>query len=612
MYKSTSYKIRRRWAVHSSEQLRYRYPELDTQLYESAGQFYLWVKTPVKNFSDLSKEFDYSIRPVTCPISLVAEALNPAFELNEFKSYGDELWLSNWPSNASDLNNLLFLACPTLPKGNLDFSFDDDSWVFNSVEEVVNETQITSLKIAAKKIGLEGDFKFNVIESLPNKVSLKDIETLTLIPSRHNAYSPNVKKLVEKDEDSWREFIRSRESQTIPVKGVNNTTKFSCLFDTEDNSDIHLSELLTIYDCVDIIPKKMDQSWLSKHNLTVSAIQELVSIGRLRVILPYSAHQYPSSLIESVADVDPSSLILSRSLASKTINKGQFKEPMLYGPFSSGQRIDLLRILYDEAKDPRFKQILDCYCDLFRGQQYAYMNQGATANLSHGVGNYLGNLIYSIQNKNAILELSVAGACMEWAMGLGSSFIPRQFGEGYDETSNCHLIASYLGRVKAKTVDPVTERMHMLSDGLLAVTDTPPLEVARNFSGAPITRFRNLAIKLMHGASTVDEMKIAIDDINREVKSFEGKVKTLKAWKLDSLSAGAVGKLAGDIIDTSCGNYSSVIAAWIYSLIKEKASTFPLSRELSDALNMLVGLSLGSTVDAIVVSRSKKTIHDPL
>lgn len=110
-------------------------------------------------------------------------------------------------------------------------------------------------------------------------------------------------------------------------------------------------------------------------------------------------------------------------------------------------------------------------------------------------------------------------------------------------------------------VDPVTSRLHAITDGLLAVTDVPPLEVARNFNGASVARFRTLARRLMQQAPSQVEILECIEQINRETRHFEKRTERLTRWKLDALAAAAVAKPIGDVIDTTCGGgFASVLA----------------------------------------------------
>jgi hypothetical protein len=180
----------------------------------------------------------------------------------------------------------------------------------------------------------------------------------------------------------------------------------------------------------------------------------------------------------------------------KTIVRGQTKEPLLYAPLSSSQRAALLSAMSQFVFDERYRNLLNCYGELFSMQHHQFMMRGALGSYGFGVGAYLGEVFFKLNNQDARLELMTCGAGVEWALGLGASYIPRNYGD-YDETINSNIIASYLGRTKLRQSDPVANRIHIVSDGLLAVSDVPPLEVAKNFHSLPAMRFRNLARKLM-------------------------------------------------------------------------------------------------------------------
>ena len=235
-------------------------------------------------------------------------------------------------------------------------------------------------------------------------------------------------------------------------------------------------------------------------------------------------------------------------------------------------------------------------------QHDMFMMRGALASFGVGVGAYLGEVFLNLSNKDARIELTTCGAGIEWALGLGASYVPRDYG-GFDETNNSRIIASYLGRTKLLPSDPVGNRMHVVCDGLLAVSGVPALEVAKNFHSLRISRFRNLAGKLMGATPSASELQEAVDQINVDVKSFERRSERLAAWNLQIPVAGAAGIA---LVDCTVPG-ASIVAAWLYNMLKHKIPE-NAHNEVADAMAMLVGLATGSSVDAVVVSRSRKAV----
>ena len=375
-----------------------------------------------------------------------------------------------------------------------------------------------------------------------------------------------------------------------------------CLFDVEHCGDSRLSELLTIYERVDIIPERYGLDWSLKHQVPLQDLQELVRLKRVRIILPNSAVEYPSTLVEAVAEVDRSAVVLSRAVAAKTIEQGQKKEPFLYAPLTAGQRAAMLSVMSQTVTEDRYRELLTSYGELFSVQHDMYMMRGALASFGVGVGAYLGNVFLRLSDNDARMELATCGAGIEWALGLGASYIPRDYG-GYDETRNAHIIASYLGRTKLVPTDPVANRMHVVADGLLALSGVPALEVAKNFHSLPAARFRNLVRRLMSATGGAEELQEAVDQINADVRTFERRSKRLAPWRLQIPVEGA----AYFAVENYTVPGASIAATWLYNLLKHKIPE-KAQNEIADAIAMLTGLATGSSLDAVIVSRSRRAI----
>ena len=559
------------------------------------------------SFPSLEKFFHNNIRPVTCNISLSQQIPLAAVLIEGADSYEAELWLNGEPITVAAGNNLLSLAESALPEGDIDFDNDQDTWVFRSFTPLTDDEK-SCVQNAAVKVGFIGPVDFIVIsppaEKTPSPVSSSDGQgNLDLITSRHLKHAPDkLRDLVHQDEDEWREFLSRRANQEIVESDSVRPSKFACLYDVEHCGDSRLSELLTIYDRVDIIPERHNFEWSLKHQVPLPDLQELVRLKRVRIILPYSAVEYPSTLIEAVAEVDRSAIVLSRAIAARTIQHGEKKEPFLYAPLTARQRAAILSALSQTVTDERYRGLLSEYGELFSIQHNMFMMRGALASFGVGIGAYIGNVFLKLSENDARIELMTCGAGIEWALGLGASFFPRDYG-GYDETRNSQIIASYLGRSKFVPSDPVANRMHVVADGLLAVSGVPALEVARNFHSLSTFRFRNLTRKLMGATPNTSDLQEAVDQINVDVKAFERRSERLAPWQLQV----AIESTAYFAIDNYAVPGASVGAAWLYNVLKHKIPE-KAQNEVADAIAMLTGLATGSSLDAVVVSRSRKAI----
>ena len=600
--------VHRQWALCTIRRLRFLHPELTMTLYGTDWKFTIYIANcDDESFPGLTKFFHNSVRPVTCNISLSQEIPPAGILIEEVDNYEAELWLNGEPLTVATGNNVLSLAESGLPEGNIDFDRAQDTWVFRSFTPLTDDEK-SRIQKAAIKVGFVGPVEFIVISphaaTPPSPASNSDGQgDLDLITGRNLKHGPDkIRDLVHQDEDEWREFLSRRANQQIVAPDSAGLSKSACLYDVVHCGDSRLSELLTIYERVDLTPDLHSLDWCSKHQVSLPDLQELVRLKRVRIILPHSAAKYPSTLIESVAEVDRSAIVLSRALAAKTIEQGQKKDPLLYAPLTSGQRAAILSGMSQIVTDDRYRGLLTCYGKLFSTQHDMFMMRGALASVGVGVGAYLGNILFELNNKDARIELATCGAGIEWALGLGASYIPRDY-DGFDETRNSQFVASFLGRTKFLPADPTVNRMHVISDGLLAVSDVPALEVANNFDSLQASRFRNLARKLMSATPSASELQEVVDQLNADVKAFERRSERLASWKLQVPIEGAVGELLGCLTMPA----ASVGAAWLYNILKHKIPT-KVHNEVADAMAMLIGLTTGSSVDAVIVSRSRKAI----
>jgi hypothetical protein len=600
--------VHKQWALSATMRLRFIHPELTVILYRKDWYFTLHVANCDDSaFPALVEYFDHSVRPITCNIRLSQQIPTVGAPIEEVDDYEAELWLNGKPLSTQDFNSLMSLSEPNLPDGGIDFDNNQNTWVFRSFTSLTDGEK-ACVRRATTRVGIIGEVDFVEVSPTvaPPQIPFstpKRQGDLNLITSRHLKRAPDtLRDLVHQDEDEWRGFLSRRAKQKIVAPDSATTSNFACLYDVEHCGDSRLSELLTIYDRVDIMPERHSFEWSSKHQIPLPDLQELVRLKRVRIILPYSVADYPSTLLEAVVEVDRSSIVLSRALAAKTIEHGQMKEPFLYAPLTSGQRAAVLSAMSQSVTDEKHLGLLSSYGQMFSGQHDMFMMRGALASLGFGVGAYLGDVFLKLGNKDARIELMTCGAGIEWALGLGASYIPRDYG-GFDETWNSQIIASYLGRTRLHPSDPIANRMHIISDGLLAVSGVPPLEVARNFHSLPASRFRNLARRLMEGTPNASELQNAVDQINADVKHFERRAERLASWKMNVLLSGAI----LTTVEHDWPATASVGAAWLYAMLEHKIPV-KLRDELADARAMLTGLATGSSLDAVVVSRSRKVI----
>lgn len=602
--------IHRNQARNVIARFRLRYPLYDFRLYESPGEYRFWVhvQDAGKQFAELAKRLEHELRPVTMALSLISEVDSHLALVDEAQEFSSEAWLHGHPLSTWEVNYLLQLTAANMPLGALDIAEHRKAWLFKTAVELTPEEQDRVIAGVAK-LGCPGpvDFACGHLQKPAHREDhrIADQQVAPLVMST-SASSPPIRRLIERDEDHWRQSLDGRLPDVAEAPGEPYVS--ACLFDAGVEGPVGLSELLTIYDRIDVIPDRSDPRWLSRLRLQRDDFVQLVAMKRCRLVIPFSADLCPPDVLEAVAEIDPEGVILSRQLAARARFTGMRKDPLLYGPFSQAERAAVLQALSRVTTEPAYTAMLGSYAEIFERQHWQMAMHGAMACAYSGIGWHLAEVCRRQNGRDACLEMGIAGAGMEWAMALGATWIPRHFGQGYDETHNCHILASFMGRTSAVVQDPVAPRMHLLTDGLLALSGVPPMEVARNFDAAAVRDFRMLSRRVLREAVTHEEMAAAVQRINIETERFESRLERLAKWKIHSLFAGLAAKPVMDFADQQISPYASVAVAWMADVMYSKLPHETQAQALQMLKNML-GLALAPSADAVVVSRSRASLR---
>jgi hypothetical protein len=606
--------IQRRGAIWAHQQFQLVHPEFASILYGSGLAYFIHVSGAVVDWPELVQEFRDKIRPVTVNVSLVSEPPEGADVVQSTSSASDDAWMVNEPMPGPWINDLLALASPDLPAGYLTFDFDPEGYVF--VHHGLSEDEARRVDAAFKMLKLPGDLRFVERPAVPSaeqppSVPMKDGEFLDLpVLRRLPKGSPILTTLVEEDEDGWRQFASSGRDRRLLAPAASTGGDFSALFGADDDSDVRLSELLCLYDVVNIVPS-YDLAWLPRHGLDLKGLEELVSLGRLKLVLPAPVIRYPAPLVEAAASVDTSSVLLSRRLGALTVINGQRKDPLLYGPFSNQERIELLRAMHSAGQSTPLSVVVATYAKLIELQNRSLFRRGASTALGSGFGPLVGELVLALRGIDVRLELATVGAMVEWAAALGSTYVPRSFG-GYEESRNAAIVANFFNRTHHTYVGDVANRMHTVVDGLLTTSSLSPIEIARGTTAKSFRQFRRLAQGMVNSDASVHELQVLATKMNEDVLSFERRRARLGKYKILSTIGALAAYPLNDKIDKSFPG-ASVFAAWMVQMVlktmRERGLLNPLDAPLNDLADMVNGLATMTSMDAVVVSRTRADLR---
>jgi hypothetical protein len=588
-----------------------KYLDVEAVLYETdAAGFALVVGESSHPFSELAADFNANMRPLGFRISLELGIPAGSRLVHDVVSWKDELWLTHEPLPELELNRLLALVSSRLPDGWLSANAASGGWTFQSAFEL-SDGDKEGIRGAFAQLRLPGSLELSTGAAIPaTRTTSGGPAQFDLITSREIPPGlGTIRRLVERDEEHWRDFLARRDERRVEPLRPSDPNVLGCLFDAADDSDVSLSELVTLYDRIDVVatPARMGDT-LKRLGISVAELQELVALKRLRLVLPQSALHYVSRPIEAAFEAHPDSVILSRALGARVVEHGQHKDPLLYGPFAITQRIELLKALLAASGELPVREVLAAYADLIGRQHSFFTGRGAQGSMTSGVGPLLANIMQRRTGRDHMLELMFAGSQVEWSIALGDTYVPPSYG-GFSIGGHAAAAASFYGRVGKLPADPIGNRMHTVVDGLLALADVPPLEVAKNLQGGSLARFRSVAKRLLRENVEPAELAAAVAEINSDVEAYDGRLQSLRRWGVNSFTADAVQHATAAYLHHEAGFFGSLMSSWIAERIATKLPE-AFKEEIALMGDTLRGLVLAPSNDAVIVRRVQQQVHD--
>lgn len=615
--------INRRHALWSSERFRLLYPQYNAELYVRDWHYELLVEgVEPTQFDALAKHFDQNVRPISCAIRLVHDQSPGTSLVIDVITYRDELWVSHEPLRMVDAQRAFVMARANLPKGELNYEPQKGQWTFTAEDAISEEAQLRvreafavinqpgNLHIEVQAPKLEKPFESTVAAADKTKTERVTAPALSLdirTSVELSRYPLTLRRLAERDEEDWRVFLRRRAERSISQPSM-QPSELACLFDAQDESAISLSELLTLYDRVNILPPTRGvggRGALERFSLSEPDFQELVRLGRVRLVLPYSVEHYDARLIEAAFNAHPDAVVMSRGLAARSISSGQAKDPLLYGPFDRSQRQQVLHALSRIRREGGLGRLVDSYGKIIAGQHQLFMDRGALASLGAGFGAHIANVMGSGHAPN--FGVMLAGAHVEWSLALGATYVPLTMRE-FSLDNEVALVGSFYGRASQVPHAPFADRMHEVANGLLAVSDVPALDVARNLSSPALQRFRNVARKMLRHAATIEEIQAAVGQLNEEVMRYESRIDTLKRWNVFELAGHTATHGVAAYLHHASGLAGSVLGLWLVEKLYEQLPHV-MQDELENTADAIRGLALSPSYDAVVLRQTREALR---
>lgn len=575
----------------------------------------------------LREWFDNSGRAITSPIHIVA-AVPEGAERVEARSAEELATLSGEPLTVRDVFVALHLALP-IEFPNFHVLDDESSGTVICVPRELSNAEQVLLRGAYAQLDLPGAYRLEVRNDFePSELEFRhaygqgDIE---LRPSRRlgRRFSSSLRQLVEEDDDFWSKSRKDllaadadvRRQDVLPRDFV--TSETSCLVDASIFPPTNIRNQLTLYETTFLVAPLGDRltDQCTALGITQHELAELVSIGRVRLLLPQSIDRYDIGWLSAIAETAPNHLLLSRRLATATVIETRRRWPLLYPSLGTTERRVVLEWLSSEVRGLGpgpirlwGESLLRTLSAAWNGVEHGLNMRGAMGTGHVGIGALAAELFESFYGRDLRLEFWSAASDVEWAAALGASLFPVST-EGYSEHAASELLASLLGAPGEGCPTLVGQSVRVALDGILSVSNTvPAVPFAKEFGSSDVRRLRSIVRDMAKWNQHPSFLNEAIEAFNADVRQVEQRQEYLRALTLDRIAPATATATAAILshVDPAT-SFGVLISSGI--LVGAARAFAGKNIAIGKIVDFIDGALVGKKSDAVLVARVRKQLR---
>ncbi|WP_299580257.1 hypothetical protein [Mucilaginibacter sp.] len=373
-------------------------------------------------------------------------------------------------------------------------------------------------------------------------------------------WTRNIGEFSDRDESLWFDHIEDIYEGTFKKDKLYfyKPDDYACYIDyTGGSKHIDIRNFLLLYQTIFVTPpyEKDIKQWLAEQRITEQEYFELVSKGRIKIVLTQPESRYRMELFNEMYKIAPDSIITRRAVAAlQQIDLIELSDNFLFKDLS------LLRELkaFSETAAPLIGQNPKIYYEMLtwpikaRRNSFEMLHQkGNIATAAFGVNNFASKIIEQRLGKNYDFEFSVSAANIHFAHALNATYYPYQTDHKFSDRFFTHVMGIYLNMFKLAT----PEHISMLSktDNELPVTPIilNPIDIIDVNSYTPILEFENIMDEnraYPAGKRLMDTLAVLSPE-KREAKIAEYNRQVNKAIQRQNRKAFSIDLLSNGIID---------------------------------------------------------------
>jgi hypothetical protein len=445
------------WARRADVSLRARYPNLVTRIFEVAPHSFVIVFD--RALQEASAVDFEKVRPATLQAS-VSNAVPQQF-LREIEPIPDSQLARGYegfPFTRTQLLNLVAARFSDLPIVDIR---DGGTPMTISVE--------LTTAIAAEQERELSDFCADVCAPAPFRIAVTG-RTLQEAQEAERALKakfaarlgsqddalfigasrlrPAAPRFVRDDERYWFDNLDAVCAGRVSVDSMPGVVEGDarCFVDATLGEHINFRQLLAYYDTVYFSPplREEHRTFLGRQALAESDLLDLISSGRLKVLLTQAEERLDIPFLSAAAERSPTAIIGRRQAAAMLIaDIAQTAERYRLNDRGHYAEIGRLsRIIAEKSGLPADKvlQFMLWPVEARRDAVGALLDRGTKGVAPIGMGPFLGLIIQKMSGKDLQLEALIASEKVHIAHALGATCFPMR-----EEPSGLHTLANVMG-----------------------------------------------------------------------------------------------------------------------------------------------------------------------
>lgn len=481
--------------------LRTEYPDLETIIYRLPNERYeIYCDGVDGDFDEFSHNFDNSIKMISAPVVLTA--IHPEKYIDIIPQISDKEISKGFEGiglTSYMFSNLLIAKFPKINFSRIEQQENRTIIIYTAkfTEEIPNGKSYHFLSLGDKK-KLE-DFldtmkmpvKFIIIDEQVEKEpelskfgSNNPIQTIEATKIRkQNSYD-----FSRRDEALWFDKIDNIFDGSFTKNDLYfyNPNEYSCYVDYSAFNNIDLRNHLLLFQTVYLtLPyDKGVEAWLKAANITKNEFLDLITRGRIKLVLTQPEFRYDLGFIIEAFAANPNGVITRRAISAlHQIDLVEMSDNYILNDIKILKELKPFCQIAGEVMkvDPKF--FYDLLVWPIKARRDAFeplLISGASSTSVYGVNNIIEKRISESVNRDLSFEFTVNASSIHLANSLNATYFPFRSEDGYSDQYYANVMGDLLNFYKSATTQNIAsfiESKDKFNSGVIPINPIDIIQV---------------------------------------------------------------------------------------------------------------------------------------